>query len=312
MPAPYPARPLAALRRAWLFAPGADPGAHAAALRTQADAIVADLEEMTAPADRPAGRRLIVTLLADAAACGALGAVWINPLERGGYADLEHVMAGRPHAVFLPHAEAPEQLVLLANALAALEARHGIPDGSTEIVPTIESARGLVRLNAMLGASPRIRHAMLAVEDLAASLGARRTPGGQELLYARSRFLVECVSAGCGAIDLPCTYRAADVLARDLDMSTQLGFRSKCAVFAEHVDAINRALTPSAADASAAQTLLDAYRAQTISGDRDVRGRIDAPDANNARRVLERYDECRLSAANACANAGISAIDVSD
>lgn len=289
----YPDRPLAALRRAWLFVPGADAAAHAAALGTSADAIVADLEEMTAPADRPAARQRIVSLLGDAAACGALGAVRINPLEQDGPADLEGVMPGRPGAIFLPHAETPAQLARLADALTALEARHGMPDGSTEIVPTIESARGLVHLGALLAASPRIRHAMLAVEDLAASLGARRTRDGLELLHARSRFLIECIAAGCQPIDLPCTYLAADVLAHDLDTSTGLGFRSKCAVFAAHVDAINQALTPSDADAHAARALLDAYRAQSASGHAAAPGRIDAPDANNARRLLERHAQCR-------------------
>lgn len=289
-----PHRSLAALRRVWLFVPGADPAAHAAALGTSADAIVADLEEMTAPADRPAARRHIVSLLADAAACGALGAVRINTLAQGGHDDLDGVMPGRPAAIFLPHAETPLQLARLADALTALEAHHGIPEGATEIVPTIESAYGLVHLGAMLTASPRIRHAMLAVEDLAASLGARRSRDGLELLHARSRFLIECAASGCTPIDLPCTYRAPDTLARDLETSTLLGFRSKCAVFAEHVDAINRAFTPTDADADAARALLDAHRAQTAPrhGAAATSDRIDAPDANNALRLLERHALC--------------------
>ncbi|MCW3698563.1 HpcH/HpaI aldolase/citrate lyase family protein [Burkholderia cenocepacia] len=289
-------RPLAALRRVWLFVPGADPAAHAAALGTSADAIVADLEEMTAPADRPAARRHIVALLADAAACGALGAVRINTLAQGGHDDLDGVMPGRPAAIFLPHAETPLQLTRLADALTALEAHHGFPEGSTEIVPTIESAYGLVHLGAMLTASPRIRHAMLAVEDLAASLGARRSRDGFELLHARSRFLIECVAAGCTPIDLPCTYRAPDTLAHDLETSTRLGFRSKCAVFAEHVDAINRALTPTDEEADAARALLDAHRVQTAPrhGATATSDWINAPDANNARRLLERHALCML------------------
>lgn len=308
----YPHRPLATLRRAWLFVPGADTAAHAAALGTSADAIVADLEEMTVPADRPAARLHIVALLADAAACGALGAVRINKLEHDGHDDLDGVMPGRPAAIFLPHAETPLQLTRLSDALTALEAHHGIPEGSTEIVPTIESAYGLVHLGAMLTASPRIRHAMLAVEDLAASLGARRSRDGRELLHARSRFLIECVAAGRAPIDLPCTYRAPDTLALDLDTSTQLGFQSKCAVFAEHVDAINRALTPTDADAIAARALLDAYRAQAASGHGAAPDRIDAPDANNARRLLERHTQCRRMADVHARGSSISTTNAGD
>ncbi|RQR30043.1 CoA ester lyase [Burkholderia sp. Bp9143] len=308
----YPHRPLAALRRVWLFVPGADTSAHAVALGTSADAIVADLEEMTMPDDRPAAHRHITALLADAAARGALGAVRINKLEQDGHDDLAGVMPGRPAAIFLPHAETPLQLARLADALTALEAHHSIPEGSTEIVPTIESAYGLVHLGAMLGASPRIRHAMLATEDLAASLGARRSRDGRELLHARSRFLIECIAAGCTPIDLPCTYRAPDALALDLDTSTQLGFQSKCAVFAEHVDAINRALTPGDADADAARALLDADRAQAASGNGAMRDRIDAPDANNARRLLARHAACQRAVDVHASGSSISTTNAGD
>ncbi|WP_235025540.1 HpcH/HpaI aldolase/citrate lyase family protein, partial [Caballeronia terrestris] len=196
------------LRRAWFFIPGADASRHADALASGADAIVVDLEEMTAPADRPAARELIVRALREAARRGIVGAVRINKLEHDGHADLQGVMSGAPRAVFLPHTESAEQLKLLDTALGDLERVHGIAEGSTEIVPTIESAKGLVALAALLASSPRIRSCMLAVEDLAANLGARRTPGGEELRYARSRFLIECIAAGCVPIDLPCTYRS--------------------------------------------------------------------------------------------------------
>ena len=289
----HPTRALSALSRTWLLVPGAHPGAHAAALDSSCDVVVADLEEMTAPHDRPRARELIVALLENARARGALGAVRINRMEEDGPTDLEGIMPGRPHAVFLPHAETPEQMSALDTALTVMETRFGIAPGATGIVPTIESARGLVRLASLLAASPRIRYCMLASEDLAASLGAWRTPQGDELRYARSRFLLETRGAGCQPIDLPCTYRSPAVLAHDLEVARQLGFRSKCAVFVEHVDAIQRAFTPSMADAHAAQALVDAHRAQSVDGSSQYDERwIDAPEANNARRTLERHALC--------------------
>jgi citrate lyase subunit beta/citryl-CoA lyase len=278
-----------ALRRAWLFVPGVDTNNHAAALASGADAIVADLEEMTAPEDRPMARERIVTMLREAARLGLTSAARINKLENDGHADLEGIMPGAPHAVFLPHTETTDQLVALDAALSELERIHGIAQGTTEIVPTIESAKGLVALGALLTVSPRIRCCMLAVEDLAANLGARRTPEGRELLYARSRFLIECIAVDCVPIDLPCTYRSPATLAADMDLSIQLGFTSKCVVFADHVDAVNCALTPSRDAAEAARATLAAYEAQgtyTIG----AQSWIDAPERNNAKRLLARYE----------------------
>ena len=112
------------------------------------------------------------------------------------------------------------------------------------------------------------------------------------MLYARSRFLIECVAAGCVPIDLPCTYRSATVLAADLDISTQLGFTSKCAVFAGQVDAINRALTPSDDDMRAARALVEAHRAQQVNASAGPSGSawIDYPELNNAKRLISRYE----------------------
>ncbi|KAA0999972.1 CoA ester lyase [Paraburkholderia panacisoli] len=278
-------------RRTWLFVPGNDDTAHAAALRSGADAIVVDLEEMTSPQGRPDARRRIAAFLPRAQATGTIGSVRINKLEHDGYADLEGVMPGQPRAIFLPHAESAAQLAALDSALADIERRLDIPPGSTEMIPVIESAKGLVNLGALLQVSPRITCCMLAVEDLAANLGARRTPAGDELLYARSRFLIECVAAGCVPLDLPCTWRSAAVLERDMEQSTQLGFASKSVVYPEHVPAIHRALTPSEADMRAARALVEAHCAQQDNGGAVAPGSawIDYPERNNAKQLISRY-----------------------
>ncbi|MFJ0645209.1 aldolase/citrate lyase family protein, partial [Bordetella bronchiseptica] len=86
----------ASLRRSWMFVPGLLEQAQAAGLASGADALVADLEEFTAPADRPAARRRIVALLAQCRAAGVIGAVRINKLEEDGLDDLRGIMAGAP------------------------------------------------------------------------------------------------------------------------------------------------------------------------------------------------------------------------
>lgn len=277
------------LRRAWLFVPGNDVSQHAIAMKSGADAIVADLEEMTAPEDRVQARQWVVAMLRETVALGQIGAVRINKLEHDGRADLQGIMAGAPRAVFLPHSESATQMIALDAALSVLETAHGISPGSTEIVPTIESAKGLVALAGILSATSRIRCCMLAVEDLAANLGARRTPGATELLYARSRFLIECVAAECVAIDLPCTYRSNEILAADLVLSTQLGFSSKCVVFAEQVLAVNNALTPSIEAVIDARELMRKFMLQDSSTRSEEW--IDAPERNNAMKVIARHQE---------------------
>jgi citrate lyase subunit beta/citryl-CoA lyase len=99
--------------------------------------------------------------------------------------------------------------------------------------------------------------------------------------------LMECIAAGCTPIDLPCTYLAEDAIIADMALSTQLGFTSKCVVFSPHVRHVNDALTPSDAALRDAQHTVDAYARQS-RGD-TASGWIDAPERNNALRLIARH-----------------------
>ncbi|WP_232310875.1 HpcH/HpaI aldolase/citrate lyase family protein [Herbaspirillum autotrophicum] len=291
MPSTASTRRPPTLRRGWMFVAGMDQAAHARAIAGGADVVVADLEEFTAPADRPEARLHIAAMMADCRARGVVGAVRVNKLEHDGHADLCGVMAGRPDVVFLPHVDRPEQIVALAAEISSLEAEQGIAAGSTEIAPTIESAAGLLALGAILRASPRVTACLLAAEDFSASLGAERGADGVELRYARARFLLECVAAGVVAIDCPCTFRAIATFTADLELARRLGFKSKCVVFPEHVALLNEALTPSAQQVQAAEQLCSAFERQKTAPPTDLSLWIDAPLYNNGRRLLARHAE---------------------
>ncbi len=99
-------------------------------------------------------RERIVAMLREAARLGLIGAARINKLENDGHADLEGIMSGAPHAVFLPHTETTDQLVALDAALSEFERIHDIVQGTTEIVPTIESAKGLGRSRNVIDRQP--------------------------------------------------------------------------------------------------------------------------------------------------------------
>ncbi|MGV2899644.1 HpcH/HpaI aldolase/citrate lyase family protein [Achromobacter sp. AGC78] len=296
----YLRRP-AALRRSWMFVPGMDAAAQAAGLASGTDALVADLEEFTAPVERPAARPRIAALFATCRAQGVVAAVRINKLEDDGLADLRGVMPGAPDAVFLPHAESAAQIIALDQAISALESELGLPAGSTEIVPTLESALGLVRAYDILTASPRVSACLLAAEDLTASLGAERGKDGIELHAVRARFLVDCTAAGCVPIDCPFNYRDLPALEADLRWARRLGLKSKCATVAEQVPLIHQVFTPSAPEVDAARNRVARFEAQR-AGQHDAE-RIDPPTYNTARRLLARHDQFERWAAERRAQA---------
>lgn len=282
------------LRRSWLFVPGLDADVQSQALGSGADVVVADLEEFTQPVDRPAARQRICQLIQECRDQHVVAAVRINKLEEDGIADLEGIMAGAPQAVLLPHTQHPEQIARLSSVLTKHEVRLGLKLGSTEIVPTLESALAIVNTFAILTASSRVSACLLAAEDLSADLDLERGPDGVELHHIRARFVVECIAAGCLPIDCPFNYRDQAMLAADLQWARRVGFKSKCAVFADQVANIHAAYTPSGRQVTQASELLSRY-AQQRQGVQQA-AFVAAPDANTARRIVQRYEAFELYA----------------
>jgi citrate lyase subunit beta/citryl-CoA lyase len=290
----------ATLRRSWLFTSGLDERVQQAALDSGADVLVADLEEFTAPGDRPAARPRVAALLARCRAQRMVAAVRINRLTGDGMVDLAGVMPGEPDAIFLPYVESADEIAMLAKAIDDMEAQLGLPVGRTEIVPTIESALGVVRIQSILAASTRISACLLAAEDLTADLGAERGPDGLELNHLRSRFLVDCRAAGRVAIDCPFNYRDPHAQAADLVWARRIGFKAKCAVYPAQVAAIHEALTPSGEQLDRARDMVARFEAERC-GEATNGKRVEGPDYHTARRLLARDAEFRTWAAQALA-----------
>jgi citrate lyase subunit beta / citryl-CoA lyase len=288
-----PRRRPPALRRSWLFLPGAERDQLLAAPATGADVLIQELEDFTPPERRPAARAMAPDLYDAWRKAGAVAAVRINPLETEGPADLAAVMRGRPDIVLMSKVAERRQVVALAEAVLRLEYSLGIPSGETEIVPNIESARGLIQTFAIATASPRVTAVLGSTEDMAADLGAPRTPEAHELAYVRQRLHVECVAAGVLSVDCPYTFADVAGCAADARAARRMGYVAKSAVRADHVAAINAAMTPSAEEVRHARAVIKAFEAARAKGqDRvEVEGLlVEVPFYLSAQRLLARAE----------------------
>jgi citrate lyase subunit beta / citryl-CoA lyase len=277
------------LRRSWLFVPGADRAALTAAAQSGADVLIQELEDFTPPSRRGEARALAPDVFRQWRAAGRLAAVRVNPLAGDGRADLEAVMKGRPDIVMLPKVDRPEHVIELARAVERLEQQPG----ATELVPNIESARGLVATIAIVTASPRVSAALVASEDMAADLGAERGRDAAELDYVRRRFHVECVAAGIVSIDCPYTWQDPEGALADARQARRLGYRAKSAVALDHARLINAVLTPSAAEVDEARRLVTAFEAARAAGlgRAELDGSlVEWPGYMNAKRLIARAE----------------------
>jgi len=266
--------------RTWLFVAGADAKAHERAARSGADVIIQELEDFTPSELRPKARALAASLYERWRKAGALAAVRVNPLETCGREDLAAVMSGRPDIVLMSKVVAAEQVKALEQATG----------GGVDLVPNVETAAGLMRTFEIATASRRVIAALVASEDMVADLGTNRSRSGEELAYVRARFLVECRAAGVEAIDCPYTFSDVRCAEADAKRAKRLGYRAKSLVDPAHAGAINRVLTPSAAETSAAARLVAAFEKARAAGSERARvsGKlVEVPIYAAAKRLLE-------------------------
>ncbi len=279
------------LRRSWLFVPGADRGQLRAATDASADVLIQELEDFVPRSQRAQARALIAGTVSAWRQAGAVIAIRINPLADEGALDLEAAMAAKPDIIALPKVSAPAHIIDLDAAVGALERRHGYPEGTTELLPNIESAAGARLTFDIARSSPRVTACLVAAEDMAADLGAVRARDGAELAHIRARFHVDCVAAGVVSVDCPYTWADADGAAADAAWARRLGYTAKSAVVPSHAEIINRVMTPSPDQAAQAARVVEAFEAARATGrDRvEVDGNlVEVPTYLNAKRLLDR------------------------
>ena len=279
------------LRRSWLFAPGGDKGALLAATHCGADALIQELEDFTPPELRAEARSLSAGVMAAWRAAGIVACVRINPLEGDGLADLAGVIEGRPDAIHLPKIAEPSQVIALDAEITRHEARLGLPPGAIEIVPNIETARGIMQTYAIATASPRVTAVLCATEDLAEDLDAPRSRAAVELAYARQRLHLEARAAKVLSIDCPYTFADLEGCEADARAGRALGYSAKSAVEPGHIALINTVMTPSATDVGEAEAVVAAFEAARAAGqDRARLGDllIEVPFYLSAKRLLAR------------------------
>ena len=242
------------LCRSWLFVPGAEPEAHARALESGADALLIDFEDFTPAAKREEARDLLSGIFAAAKARDIVVGARINPLEtEDGPRDLAAAVIAEADIVAMSKVATAQQVKTLSRAVSALGNK------SVELLPNVESARGLLNTTEIIAADPRVSACLVASEDMAADLGAERGKDGFELHYVRQNFLVQCVASGVLAIDCPYTWSDSEGASRETDYARRLGYRAKSIISSTHVSVVNAGLTPSVEAVSKARKLVDAY-----------------------------------------------------
>lgn len=268
--------------RSFLFVPANRPERYAKALASGADAVIIDLEDAVAPADKLAARQTLVQSFGelDAALRHRL-LVRINaagtPWHAGDLASLRSLTDLGLGAVMVPKAES-------AAVLAEVAAHAGPP---CALLALIESVAGLDAVNA-LAACPRVARLAFGHLDFQADAGLACDSGELELVPVRLALVLASRRAGLAAPVDGISPSTQDALQLSLDAarSRRGGFGGKLCIHPAQVAAVNAALAPSTLEIDWARRVQAAFEAAG-GGVFSLDGRmVDAPVLRLAQRTL--------------------------
>ncbi len=284
--------------RSWLFVPGDSERKLEKALGNAADALILDLEDSVSDDRQEIAREMVCAYLkANPGRSSQQLWVRINPLDSElSLPDLAAVMPGAPDGICLPKVYSAAEVNELGHYLSALEAREGLPLGSTKIhCVATETAASLLTFHTYLdGVTERLVAMTWGAEDLAAALGAsdNRNPatGEYDDPYLLAKSL--CLSTA-RAIDVQpvgvvfVNFRDLDALEADCLRDRRAGFFGKIAIHPAQAEVINRAFTPSQEEVDYARRVLGVFEQNPGVGTVGLDGKmLDMPHLKQARNVL--------------------------
>jgi len=242
------------LRRTRLYLPGSQPKLFINAGLHQPDGIILDLEDAVAPSEKDSARCLVRNALRAVDFYGAERMVRINQGEMG-LADLDWVVAHNVHLILVPKVESPEQVVAVAERIAALKPAHEVT-----LMPIIESALGAWKAYEIASAHPSVVALAIGLEDYTADIGTQRTNEGTESFWARSQVLNGARAAGVQPIDTVFSDVTDMEALRDSVVEAKgMGYVGKGCIHPRQIPVVHEALAPTDAEIAKAKRIVIAF-----------------------------------------------------
>ncbi|HRD75850.1 MAG TPA: CoA ester lyase [Hyphomicrobiaceae bacterium] len=280
--------------RSFLFAPGNHPRRVEKALGLSADAVILDLEDACPIAEKVATRAVVVT--ACQRARSGLGYIRVNAMSTEfGYGDMVAVVQSGVDGIILPKLETADEIRAADWVIANLERERGLKSGAFDIIPIIETARGMANLRAIAAAGTRVRRFAFGAGDFTLDLSMEWTRAETELLPYRS----ECVlAARAGNLEAPIDTVWVDLkdpegFRASARLVKGLGFQGKMCIYPDQVPVVNEVFTPTAADVEWSRRVVAAFKEAEKAGSASIQldGKfIDYPIVYRAERVIQMMD----------------------
>lgn len=266
-------------RRSSLAVPGSSVKMLDKARGLKSDQLFMDLEDAVAPIAKADARKNIVQALNEGGYEDKIRAVRVNDwTTQWTYTDVIEIVEGAGanlDCIMLPKVQTADQIVALDLLLTQLERTNGLEVGRLGIEAQIENAMGLININAIAAASPRIESIIFGPADFMASINMKslvvgEQPPGYDTGDAYHHILMSILMAARAynkqAIDGPYLgIKDLEGFRRVAGRSAALGFDGKWALHPDQIELANEVFSPKQEDYDHAEMILDAYDWATSS-----------------------------------------------
>ena len=248
--------------RSVLYIPGAKDRALHKARSLPVDAIIFDLEDAVAPAEKANARAILSAALAEGGYGARMKIVRINGLDTPwGAEDLGHFAAAKPDAILIPKVETVAQVAQVADALAAAGARD------TEIWAMMEIPAGILNANA-LAQAPGLTGFVLGTNDLAKELGCRFRADRLPMQVALQTCMLAARAAGIVCVDgVYNAFKDTDGLRAECEQGRDLGMDGKTLIHPAQVDVANEVFAPGTEEIDLARRQIEAFKVAEAAGE---------------------------------------------
>lgn len=277
--------------RSLLFVPATSERKIGKAFASEADAVIIDLEDAVATSEKSAARAALAGLLPVPLPLPCW--VRINAITTAFcHQDVLACVRANITGIVLPKAEAPGDIQTIDWLMSQIEAESGLPDRSIGLIAIIETARGLVRVDDIAAASPRLSRLMFGAIDLAADMSITTDDAGGAT--AQARFAITRASRAAG-LQAPLDTAFTDITSLDeLKATTQrakaLGYTGKSCIHPSQVAVVNDVFSASPQEMAWARQVVDQFAKAEASGLAAFKlngEMIDYPVVERARKLLQ-------------------------
>lgn len=275
-------------RRSVLYMPSSNARALEKAKTLPVDALILDLEDAVAPADKPAARDAACAAVASGEygereltiRVNAIGTQWHDD-------DMAAVAQAGPAGVVVPKVSSADEVRRL---VAALEAAGALE--STRLWAMVETPTAVLDVREIARASDRLAALVIGSNDLVKELQADHVPGRAPLLTALSWSLLAAREAGVAILDgVYNDVRDAEGFRAECEQGRDLGFDGKTLIHPGQVEVCNEVFAPSAEAVEDAKGVLAAWEEGAGSGVVTYGGKmVEQLHVDVAQRVLATHE----------------------